>query len=141
MKKRMIETVGLLLLAIIISVGLYFIKTEEYKDWQPVAGVLIDTKQFYKSRGVGSGRSYRLYYTYEVDGITYEGQELFSGNIPDSHHIGEPVEVWYSPDAPSKSLYAKPSPGLWPYIPFIFFVPISLFVLSGGIARKSRSLR
>ena len=141
MKKRMIETVGLLLLAIIISVGLYFIKTEEYKDWQPVAGVLIDTKQFYKSRGVGSGRSYRLYYTYEVDGITYEGQELCSGNIPDSHYIGEPVEVWYSPDAPSKSLYAKPSPGLWPFIPFIFFVPISLFVLSGGIARKSRSLR
>ena len=38
MKKRMIQTVGLLLLAIIISVGLYFIKTEEYKDWQPVAG-------------------------------------------------------------------------------------------------------
>ena len=141
MKKRMIKTVGLLLLAIIISVSLYFIKTEEYKDWQPVAGVLIDTKQFYKSRGIGSGRSYRLYYTYEVDGIIYEGQELFSGNIPNSHYIGEPVEVWYDPEAPSNSLYAKPGPGLWPYIPFIFSVPISLFILSGGSARKKRSLR
>ena len=141
MKKRMIQTVGLLLLAIIISVGLYFIKKEEYKDWQPVAGVLTDMKQFYKSRGVGGGRSYRLYYTYEVDGITYEGQELFSGNIPDSHYIGEPIEVWYNPETPFKSLYAKPGPGLWPYIPFIFFVPISMFVLSGGFTRKRRSLR
>lgn len=141
MKKRMIQTVGLLLLAIIISVGLYFIKTEEYKDWQPVAGVLIDTKQFYDSRGVGGGRSYRLYYTYEVDGITHEGQELFSGNIPNSHYIGEPAEVWYDPDVPSNPLYAKPGPGLWPYIPFIFSVPISLFILSGGFARKRRSLR
>ena len=141
MKNRMLKTVALLILTIMISVGLYFIKTDEYKDWQPVAGVLTDAQQFYKSRGVGSGRSYRLYYTYEVNGIIYEGQELFSGNVPDSHYIGEPVEVWYNPEVPSKSFYAKPGPGLWPYIPFIFFVPISLFVLSGGSARKKRSLQ
>lgn len=136
----MIKAVGLLVLAIIISVSLYFIKTEEYKDWQPVAGVLTDMRQFYKSRGVGSGRSYRLYYTYEVNGIIYEGQDLFSGNIPDSHYIGESVEVWYNPDVPSESLYAKPDAGLWSYIPLIFSVPISLFILSGGSARKKRSL-
>lgn len=140
MKKRMIKTVGLLILAIIISVSLYFIKTEEYKNWQPVAGVLTDMRQFYKSRGVGSGRSYRLYYTYEVNGIIYEGQDLFSGNIPDSHYIGESVEVWYNPDVPSKSLYAKPGAGLWLYIPFVFFVPISLFILNGGSARKKCNL-
>ena len=138
MKKRLINTVVLLLLAIIISVGLYFIKTEEYKDWQPIAGILIDTKQFYKTRG---GRSYRLYYKYEVNGTTYEGQELFSGNIPDSHYVGESVEVWYDPDMPSNSLYAKPGPGLWPYVPFIFSVPISLFILSGGYTRKRHNLR
>ena len=137
MKKRLINTVVLLLLAIIISVGLYFIKTEEYKNWQPIAGILIDTKQFY-TRG---GRSYRLYYKYEVNGITYEGQELFSGNIPDSHYVGESVEVWYDPDMPSNSLYAKPGPGLWPYVPFIFSVPISLFILSGGYTRKRHNLR
>ena len=141
MKNRILKTIGILILTIIISVGLYFIKTEEYKDWQPIEGVLTDTKQFYKSRGIGGGRSYRLYYTYEVNGEIYNGQELFSGNIPDSHYIGESVEVWYNPKTPFNSLYAKPGPGLWPYIPFIFSVPISLFILSGGSARRNRRLR
>ncbi|MBR5825809.1 MAG: DUF3592 domain-containing protein [Clostridia bacterium] len=119
-----------ILVASLVSVALYFIKTEQYKDWQSTDGVLIDTQQFYGRKSkVGGGRSYRLYYQYTVDGVTYEGNELFSGNVPDSHYIGEPVTVWYNPENHSSSCYAKPGPGLWPYAPFFLGFPILLSAL------------
>lgn len=121
MKSKLIKVTSIFLVASLLSVALYFIKTEQYKDWQSTDCVLINTQQFYHK-----DRSYRLYYRYTVDGITYEGNELFSGNVPDSHYIGEPVTVWYNPENPSSSFYAKPGPGLWPYAPFILSVPIAL---------------
>ena len=53
-----------ILVASLASVALYFMKTDQYKDWQSTDGVLTDTQQFYHK-----GRSYRLYYIYTVDGV------------------------------------------------------------------------
>ena len=113
-----------ILVASLLSVALYFMKTEQYRNWQSTDGVLINYEQFYHN-----GRTYRLYYKYKVNGITYEGNELFSGNIPDSHYIGERVTVWYNPENHSSSVYAKPGPGLWPYAPFFLGFPILLSAL------------
>lgn len=135
MKTKILKALSVLLVASLISVALYFIKTEQYRDWKSTDGVLVDTQQFYgKKSKVGDGRSYRLYYRYTVDGVTYEGNELFSGNITDSHYIGEPVTVWYNPENHSSSCYAKPGPGLWPYAPFFLGFPLLLSAL--GVRRK-----
>lgn len=125
--------------AAILSVTFYYIKTVEYKNWQPADGVLINMEQGYSSGRHGHGsRWYRLYYTYTVDGKSYSGVDTFSGNLPKDHFIGEEVEVWYNPADRSKSMYAKPGPGLWPYVPFIFALPISLSVFA---YRKDTGLR
>ncbi len=132
-KRKIRNAIIILAVASVLSTVLYFAKTEQYKDWQSTDGVLTDTQQFYHK-----GRSYRLYYRYTVDGITYEGNELFSGNIPDSHYIGEPITVWYNPENHSSSFYAKPGPGLWPYAPFFLGFPILLSAL--GVRRKRISV-
>ena len=134
-KIKIRNAVIIIVVASLLSVVLYFVKTEQYKDWQSTDGVLIDTQQFNKRKGRGS---YRLYYCYTVDGVTYEGNELFSGNVPDSHYIGEPVTVWYNPENHSSSCYAKPGPGLWPYAPFFLGFPLVLSAL--GVRRKRISV-
>lgn len=141
---KILRILGILAIAAIASVSLYFIKTEEYKDWMSTEGILINMEQ-HNSRGgkrhVGSSRSYSLYYAYAVDGKSYDGVDSFSGSIPAEHFIGEQVEVWYNPAYPSHSMYSKPGPGLWPYVPFIFAVPIFFIILGGGFNRKERGLR
>lgn len=141
---KIFSVLGVLAIAAILSVSLYFIKTEEYKNWLPTEGTLVNMEEKYSTGGrrhVGGGRSYYLYYTYTVDGKSYEGYDSFSGSIPKNHFIGEKVEVWYNPADCSQSFFDKPGPGLWPYVPFTFSVPILLFVLGGGLNRKSHSLR
>lgn len=141
---KILLLLGLLAMAGIISISLYFIKTEEYKDWVSTEGILTNMKQHYSTGGrfhVGGGAKYSLYYTYTVDGKNYDGVDTFSGNIPEELFIGEQVEVWYDTAHHSRSMYSKPGPGLWPYVPFIFAVPVSLLILCGGFNRKERNLR
>lgn len=141
---KIFSVLGIFAIAAILSVSLYFIKTAEYRNWVSTEGTLINMEETYARGGrhhVGGTRSYTLYYTYAVDGKSYGGSDSFSGSIPKEHFIGEEVEVWYNPADRSRSMYTKPGPGLWPYVPFIFSVPILLFVLGDGSNRKERSLR
>lgn len=135
-KTKIRNALIVVLVASLLSVALYFMKTEQYKHWQSADGVLTYTHQF--DSGRNSKRTYRLYYRYAVDGITYEGNESFSGTVPDSHYIGEPVTVWYNPEKPSSSCYAKPGPGLWPFAPFFLGFPLLLSAL--GIRKKKISV-
>lgn len=137
---RFFPLLGLIAVAAILSISLYFIKAKEYKNWVSTAGILIDMQQTYR-HGRAGGRGYILYYTYVVDGKNYQGRDSFSGNLPKEHFVGEEIEVWYNPADCSRSMYRKPGPSLWPYVPFIFAVPISLFILGGGFDRKRHTLR
>ena len=127
--------------AALLSGVLYLVTTEEYKDWQPVQGTVTDLTQYYRGGRLGRGRLYRIDYTYIVNGTEYRGTDSFSGSIPDSLTIGTQAQVWYDPHHPARSLFARPLPSLAVYVPFIFAVPVSLFVVSGGFNRKKRSLR
>lgn len=131
MKKRILKSVGILALAAIISVSLYFIKTAQYRDWLPAEGVLTNIEEYsgHSHRSRGSNRTYRLFYTYTVDGEDYDGSSAYSGKAPDNHFIGERVEVWYNPDKLSESMYHKPGPGLWPTVPIVFGIPLALRIL------------
>lgn len=141
---KIFSILGLIAVAAILSISLYFIKTAEYGNWVPTEGILINMQQTYNRGGkhhVGGGSGYILYYTYVVDGKNYQGMDSFSGNLPREHFVGEEIEVWYNPADCSQSMYSKPGPGLWPYVPFIFAFLISLFVLGGGFNRKEHTLR
>lgn len=135
-KEQVLKLIGLFILAAIISVSLYFIKAEQYKNWLPEKGILTNIENYSARRSRhDTRRSYCLFYSYMVDGKIYDGSSSYSGKAPDNHFIGEQVDVWYNPEEPSQSSYHKPGPGLYPYLPFIFYLPISLIVL------KSTSLR
>ena len=71
----------------------------------------------------------------------YNGQDVFKGNYPEND-IGDTVTVWYDPYDASRVMRSdkKPDAGLWTYVPFIFAIPISIFVLSGGYKPRTRSL-
>lgn len=118
---------------VILSISLYFIKTEEYKNWVSTEGTLIDVEKTYSTGGrfhVGGGSGYVLYYTYMVDGTSYQGRDSFRGDLPKERYVGEEIEVWYNPANHSRSMYGKPGPGLWPYVPFTMGAPIILIVLA-----------
>lgn len=73
---------GLIAVAAILSISLYFIKTAEYGNWVPTEGILINMQQTYNRGGnhhVGVGRGYILYYTYVVDGKIIKAWILFRG--------------------------------------------------------------
>lgn len=130
-------------MAVIISISLYFIKTAEYENWVSTEGTLTDMEQTYSSGGkhhVGGGAGYTLHYIYAVDGKSYQGMDSFSGKLPEEHFVGQEIEVWYDPADSSRSMYSKPGPGLWPYAPFLFAVPVSLLAV-GGFHRKEDILR
>ena len=95
--KKIFSILGLIAVAAILSISLYFIKTAEYWNWVPTEGILINMQQTYNRGGshhVGGGNGYILYYTYVVDGKNYQGMDSFSGNLPKEHFVGEEIEVW-----------------------------------------------
>lgn len=131
---RLLLLIGLFAVAALLSVGIYIFRTVQYEDWLPAQGVLTDAQQYYGGGGgrrIGHGRSYRVFYTYTVEGKTYAGSEMFSGNVPDHLAVGEAVEVWYDPDSPDKTSFGRPTPGLDPYGPLILALPLALFIVGG----------
>lgn len=119
---KIFPILGIFAVAVILSVSLYFIMTEEYKSWMHTEGVLLNVQKTNGSRI--NSRGYNLYYVYVVDGKGYRGQTFYWGDPPKDLLIGGKADVWYNPDNCSKSICGKPSPGLWPYIPYIFAIPI-----------------
>ena len=132
---KIVQFLIIVAIASVLSAVLNNVKTNEYKDWVSTDAVITNWK---KTKGV----KHILYFKYDVDGNEYHGQEAFNGNFPEND-IGDTVTVWYDPDAVSRAMISdiKPDAGLWPYVPFIFAIPISLFVLSGGYKPRTRSLR
>ena len=134
---KIVQFLIIVAIASVLSAVLNNVKTNEYKDWVSTDAVITNWKTANRKRA-----KHILYFKYDVDGNEYHGQEVFSGNFPEND-IGDTVTVWYDPDAVSRAMISdiKPDAGLWPYVPFIFAIPISLFVLSGGYKPRTRSLR
>lgn len=118
-------------LAIICSVSLYFIRTEQYKDWKTAPGIVLEIKHYRGSGGGGkfhisSGPSHRIIYSYTIDGNDYTGESIPYSGYDSDYWEGQATSIWYNPDNPADSSFHKPGPDLDSYAPFIFAVPISL---------------
>ncbi len=133
--KPWILSVLILLVAAIASVGIYFYRINQYQDYLPTPGVIVDIEQYSGSRHSSSG--YRIFFEFEVNGTSYIGNTLYSGNHTDSQ-IGDTRDVWYDPDDPTQSSFHKPSPGLDPYGPF--FIAIPLAISSYLVRKRMRSM-
>ncbi len=132
----------MLLLACITSAALYWIRTEQYQNWVPTDGIILNIEQYHNSGKHGSGSSHRISYSYTVNGKDYSGSNLYSGR-DSGFQIGDSVQVWYDPEQVSDSSFHKPGPGLDPYVPFIMGVPLTGIALhiAGKYSRQKKGLQ
>lgn len=110
--------VVVLLLLIASSILIFQIRTEEYKDWTAVPGVV------FKREWVRNFRV-RIYYTYTVDGERYTGSELYHRSNGTAE-AGDETLIWYDPENPAHSSYHKPGPGLDPYGVYFLMAPLAV---------------
>ena len=132
---KIVQLVILIVIATALSIFLSIVKTKEYSDWISTDAVITDWRS-------AKGVRHILYFRYYVDDVEYYGQDSFRGNFP-QNEIGDTVTVWYDPDNASRVTISdtKPDAGLWIYAPFIFAVPISLYIIGGGNKRNIKKLR
>lgn len=124
-KNKYVLPVLILLVALLSSILIYVLRSEQYKDWTSAPGVILkiqDVRNF----------NVRIYYAYTVDGKSYNGDDLFGRSSESKNEEGQKVTVWYDPDHPSSSSFFKPHPGLDPYGPFFLGIPLSIAVLLGN---------
>lgn len=127
---HIIAPMVLLLAAVISSVIIYSVRTEQYKDWRPISGYVtgVDDLRKFKTR---------IRYTYMVKGIDYDSYDIFYDRYMDVYpNAGNSVTVWYDPDKPELASYYEPTPGLDPYAPFFVTLPLSVAVYFSLARRK-----
>ena len=114
---------ALLIAALISSVIIYGVRTEQYSTWIPAQeGKVVRTEDLRRF-------NIRIYYTYTVGGTVYDGSELFHDDpATENPGPGDSAEIWYDPDRPSLSSYGKPSPRLDPFGPMFMALPLSVGV-------------
>ncbi len=130
--KRLLVPIAILAAACIASIGIYFARTEQYKDWVSTPGIILDIETYRSKRS----SSHRIYYSYSVDDMAYTGDSLYSGTHTDFSE-GDETDVWYNPQNPSESSFHKPGPGLDPYAPFFIGIPLAL----GAFGFRRRRIR
>lgn len=86
---RFVAPVVVLLLLVASSILIFQIRTEEYKDWTAVPGVV------FKREWVRDFRV-RIYYTYTVDGESYTGSEVYHRSN-ETAEAGDETLIWYDP--------------------------------------------
>lgn len=111
----------IIVIALICSVCIYYVRNERYKDWVSVSGVITNVEQY-----VSSNRTrHNIYYSYNVNGAEYTGEESFMGNN-NGHYSGEICDIWYDPDNITDSRFEKPGPGLNIFAPFFLGIPLAV---------------
>ena len=133
--RKSVKIIIILAVAGVLALGVHFLRTRQYADWIPAEGVVTDV-QFHRSYRKKSHRyTYRIYYDYTVDGVTYSGVNTYSGKESDTDAAaGKQVTVWYASDAPERSSYHKPGTGIDFLIPFF----IALFPIRVILKQKGR---
>lgn len=117
----------LLIAALISSVVIYHVRTEQYKTWLPTSGTVTEVEELRKFR-------VRISYSYTVDGSTYESSDTYHDSTEYANpNVGDSATIWYDPAQPTMASYHEPFPLLDSYGPFFIALPLSVaafFVLS-----------
>ena len=137
--KKWLMPLAVLVIAAILSVILWCIAAETYKDWQPTAGTITHTEIRFRRRRPGKWIEYT--WKYSVDGVEYSGCDWFAPSGTPEWQEGDKKEIWYDPDRPSESQFSKPSPKLLVCTPFIFAVPLMLAAYSLSAKKEGNGLR
>jgi len=91
-------------------------------DWPTVAGTVKSSGVRLVKGGKGDGHVPAVTYTYEVNGVSYQGKRIHFRDVSEmpeqaektvsSYPVGATVQVHFDPDEPSESLLR---PGLYRY--------------------------
>ena len=106
MKKKLLLPLMIFLIALLFSVVQYIEKEAEFAQWKSASG-LVQTIDFSHRKKAGKS-SHTITYSYEVENITYEGSNTYSGRSSD-YISGDVTEIWYDPDEPSHSSFHRPN--------------------------------
>lgn len=122
--KKLLLPLAVLLVALFLSIIIFFTITEKHQNWQTTTGTITSIEITDRTRGAGEYIHY--HWTYIIDDVSYSGYDVFhySGSL--NIKQGDEKEIWYNPANPSESQFSKPSPSLSVYIPFLFAIPIML---------------
>jgi hypothetical protein len=126
----------------LIFAGIYMLQKALYsirevvssRNWPSTPGVVV---RHTADISTGNARTHRAFYTFTVDGHTYDGNVYFIGSrmtykselndFFNHYALGNPVTVFYNPDKPGESLLQREQDTNW------FFLIFSLVVLAAGI--------
>ena len=130
--------VALILVGVIMLAKALYAVHEVYSSqgWPSVSGEVVKHHDDL-SLSSGSARTHRAFYTYNVNGQTYDGNVTFIASRMTSKNevdefwsryvIGIPVTVFYNPNKPQESLLIREQDTNW------FFLAFSLVVLGAGV--------
>ena len=138
---------GILLLGQFGTQPLNYLRT---MGWQQVPGTIISSEVEDAWDTTGERYGARVVYTYEVDGITYEGNQLdlrgttYVGNRQDAaellipYPVGASVMPYVNPDDPARSVLDRSLPGaIWAFVG----LGIALILFSLGLGVRQLASR
>lgn len=137
MKKRIILPIVILIVAVLIAIGKYYYKSEQYNNLTTAPAVVTEVEVFQFHRN--SNTTHRIYYTFTVNNISYTGSESFSGRT-DTYKAGDAHEIWFDPDDPHISYFNKPSAEHGKLSPLIFgfILAFASYVYIGNTQKISK---
>ena len=130
MKNKLMLPIIILVISLILSGYVHITKTKEYETWVSTTGV-IDNIEI-RERRKTSDESHSIYYSYNVNGVEYSGENTYSTKNTD-FEIGQVVDIWYDIDSPQNSSFHKPRASLNSLVPLLVGVLLSIATL-----KKSR---
>jgi hypothetical protein len=92
------------------------------RSWRPVTATVVESEVVWGSEGGGRKWLPRFAYEYEVGGRAHRGRrtDFFRRRTGSSarelvarHPVGSPVQVFYDPKRPDRSIMNKNLPALW----------------------------
>ena len=149
-KARFILIVITLLAAIISSLIIYIVRTDYYDSFIMTDGVVSDIEwlnntpakyaKIHRGRkNLGRDATFRIYFTYEVDGKIYDSSDLSYENTS-KYRVGDNIDVWYAPKYPKNAFPYKPSPAFEVFIPLFLAFPVTIGISTLNRHKKGRAL-
>ena len=154
-KMRLICIIITLILALISSVIVYFVRGNYYSSFISTDAKVTDIEflnnypekyamfRFHRSRNISSDVTHRIYYSFSLGGKVYGGTHNFyerTDNYPSKYRVGDTIEIWYYPKAPDISFFKKPAPGLEVFVPYFLAAPVIVCIASQKNKSNRRAL-
>lgn len=149
----LLSTLFCLLLLVVDAVGLYFLISQwATLGYRETVGTVLRSEVIQRTFESGKRRpqhDFRVRYAYEVDGKSYESDEVVRSRVPTKYIVadelqqrfaqGTTVPVYYAPEAPSRPVLIQ-GPQATELLTLMALTPLNILAVLGqlGVARMAR---